>query len=95
MRLDLDAGHVGSIRVEELQRQGMQKGDQGRVGIVGERIPQGERAKRRQIRDQLLRQGCGVVIAVLDRSGTRDRSPIRFLLTTGSAFEGLCGFRLL
>lgn len=72
MGLDLDAGLVPSVRVEELQRQRVQKCKQGRIGIIGQRIPQGERAERRQIRDQLLRQGCGVVIAVLDRSGRRD-----------------------
>ena len=73
----------------------MQKGEQGRVGIVGQRVPQGERAERRQIRDQLLRQGRAIVVAVLHRSGRRDRSPIRLLLATGSAFEGLSGFRVL
>ena len=86
MRLDLDAGHVGSIRVEELQRQRMQKSEQGRVGIVGERIPQGERAERRQIRDQLLRQSRVIVVAILHRRGGSDWSPIRLPLSIGSAF---------
>ena len=73
----------------------MQKGKQGRVGIVGERIPQGERPERRQIRDQLLGQGRAIVLVVFHRSGRRDRSPIRLLLTTGTAFKGLCSFRVL